>query len=150
MIALFWLAWSAYRHVRWIVLTISGVLFGMGSLLIFIMAILHYLTGSYQVFAASANGIASTGRCVLGALSPLAPKPMYTKLGIRWAGSLLAFLGLDMTVIPLVTVRYGDRIRGGSRFCQYLKEMDEEEAAAEEDRRQSETSSRRLPQEESA
>jgi hypothetical protein len=109
----------------------SGVIFGMGFLLIF-MAILNYLTDAYQVFAASANGIASTCRSVFGALLPLAARPMYRALGIHWAGSLLAFISLAMAAIPFVFIRYGDRIRANSRFCLYLKEMNEKEEEAEE------------------
>jgi hypothetical protein len=117
---------------------LSGLVFGMGYLLIF-MAILNYLTDAYRVFAASANGIASTCRSIFGALLPLAARPMYTKLGIHWAGSLLGFVSLGMAVIPFVFIKYGDRIRANSRFCQYLKEMNEKEAAEEEEeRRQSE------------
>ncbi len=117
---------------------ISGLIFGIGYLPIF-MAILNYLTDAYQVFAASANGIASTCRSVFGALLPLAARPMYTTLGIHWAGSLLAFISLGMAVIPFVFIGNGDRIRENSRFCQFLKEMNEKEAAEEkEDRRQSE------------
>lgn len=122
---------------------ISGVIFGMGFLLIF-MAILNYLTDAYKVFAASANGIASTCRSVFGAFLPLAARPMYNTLGIHWAGSLLAFISLGMAVIPFVFIKYGDRIREKSRFCQYLKEMDEKSAAEEEeDQRQS---TKTLPQ----
>ena len=122
----------------------SGLFFGMGFLLIF-MAILNYLTDAYQVFAASANGIASTCRSVFGALLPLAARPMYSSLGIHWAGSLLAFLSLGMAAIPFVFIKYGDRIRASSRFCQYLKELNEEGAAQEEEeeegRRRSQMSS---------
>jgi Major Facilitator Superfamily len=132
VIGLFWLSWSAFPQVHWIVPMISGLLFGMGYLLIF-MAMLNYLTDAYQVFAASANGIASTCRSIFGALLPLAAKPMYTKLGIHWAGSLLAFISLGMAVIPFVFIRYGDRIRENSRFCQHLKELNEKEAAEEEE-----------------
>ncbi len=144
VISLFWLAWSAYPHVHWIVPMMSGLFFGMGFLLIF-MAILNYLTDAYQVFAASANGIASTCRSVFGALLPLAARPMYSSLGIHWAGSLLAFLSLGMAAIPFVFIKYGDRIRASSRFCQYLKELNEKGAAEEEEeeegRRRSQMSS---------
>lgn len=42
-----------------------------------------------------------------------------------------------MTVIPFVSMRYGDTTREGSQFRQYLKEEVEEAAAAaaEEDRK---------------
>ncbi len=41
---------------------------------------------------------------------------MYTNLGIRKAGSLLAFLGVGMADISFVFIRNGNRIREGSRF----------------------------------
>lgn len=56
---------------------------------------------------------------------------MYNKLGIAWASSLLGFLSLAMTVVPFIFIAYGDRIRGGSRFCQELKER-KKEAAGEQ------------------
>jgi len=48
---------------------------------------------------------------------------MFDALGIHWACSLLAFLSLGVTIIPFVFIRYGDRIRAGSKFCQELKEL---------------------------
>lgn len=141
VVSLFWLAWSAYSHIHWIVPMLSGLVFGMGFLLIFI-AILNYLTDAYHVFAASANGIASTSRSIFGALLPLAAKPMYTKLGVHWAGTLLAFVSLGMAIIPFAFIKYGDRIRAHSRFCQALQQPNEkavaEEAEEEEERRQHE------------
>lgn len=47
---------------------------------------------------------------------------MYGRLGIAWASSLLGFLSLGMCAIPFVFIKYGDRIRGRSKFCQDLAE----------------------------
>lgn len=140
VVGLFWLGWSASPNVHWIVPILSGALFGMGFLLIF-MAMLNYLTDAYEVYAASANGIASTCRSVFGALLPLAAGPMYKKLGIAWASSLLGFLSLGMAVVPIVFIRFGPSIREGSKFCNELRELKEktkgeEEAAAAAGRRQ--------------
>jgi multidrug resistance protein len=140
VIGLLWLAWSAKPDVHWIVPILSGVPFGMGFLLIF-MAMLNYLTDAYKTFAASAQGIASTTRAIAGALLPFAAKPMFAKLGVDWACSLLAFLSLGMALIPWMFIRFGDRIRANSRFCQHLKKLDEEEAEREVKRQLSE----RLP-----
>ena len=57
---------------------------------------------------------------------------MYAKLGISWASSLLGFLSLGMTIIPFAFIKYGDRIRGNSKFCQELKAK---KAQAEKERR---------------
>ena len=141
VVGLFWLGWSAKSDVHWIVPVLSGIPFGLGFLLIF-AAMLNYLTDAYKTFAASAQGIASTCRAIGGALLPFAARPMFTRLGISWACSLLAFLSLGMALIPWLFIKYGDRIRANSMFCQQLKRMDEEEAEREEKRQHSERATR--------
>ena len=133
VIALFWFGWTSSPNIHWIVPILSGIVFGMGFLLIF-MAMLNYLTDAYEIFAASATGIASTCRSIFGTLIPLAAGPMYRRLGVHWATSLLAFLSLAMTFIPFAFIKYGDRIRANSRFCLYLKELKEKQAHDEEER----------------
>lgn len=140
VIGLFWIGWSAKPDVHWIVPMLSGIPFGMGFMLIF-MAMLNYLSDAYKTFAASAQGIASTCRATFGALLPLAAKPMFTKLGVNWACSLLAFLSLGMAVIPFVFIKYGDRIRANSLFCQHLVKMEEEEREKERKNQLAEASS---------
>lgn len=137
VIGLFWIGWSTKPGVHWIVPILSGIPSGMGFLLIF-MAMLNYLSDAYKTFAAGAQGIASTCRAIGGALLPLAAKPMFMKLGVNWAWSLLAFLSLGIALIPWMFIKYGDRIRANSRFYQYLKKMDEEEVEREEKRQQTE------------
>jgi len=138
VISLFWLGWSASPHIHWIVPTLAGLPFGIGFVLIF-MALVNYLTDAYEIFAASALAAASCTRSILGAVLPLAAKPMYDRLGVSWASSLLGFLGLGVSIIPFAFIRYGDRIRANSKLCQYLLErkkvMDESQAI--EERRQS-------------
>ena len=111
---------------------LSGVLFGLGFLLVF-MAMFNYLTDAYETFAASAQGISSTTRSIFGALLPLAAKRMYTTLGIEWASSLLAFVSLGVAGIPFVFILYGERIREGSKFCAELKRLKDKEARDEEE-----------------
>ena len=86
------------------------------------MAFLNYLTDAYEIFAASAMAAASTCRSLFGALLPLAARPMYETLGVAWASSLLGFLSLGMAIIPFAFIKYGDRIRANSKFCQFLVE----------------------------
>ena len=125
VISLFWLGWTARLDVHWIVPMLAGVPFGMGFMLIF-MALLNYVTDAYEIYSASAMAATSLCRSIFGALLPLGAKPMYQRLGISWASSLLGFLSLAMTVIPFVFIRYGDRIRANSRFCNELKARKEE------------------------
>lgn len=149
VVSLFWIGWSAKADVHWIVPILSGITFGMGFLLIF-MAMLNYLTDAYETYAASAQGIASTCRSIFGAILPLASKNMFEALGIHWACSLLAFLSLGMAIIPFAFIKYGDRIRANSKFCQELKAMKAQqlkhEAEEEEGRNLSARNSFLLPQ----
>lgn len=108
----------------------AGLPFGVGFVLVFV-ALINYLADAYGIFAASAMAATSCSRSIFGAVLPFAGLPMYNKLGIAWASSLLGFLSLAMTVVPFIFIGYGDRIRGGSPFCQELKERIKEAAEAE-------------------
>lgn len=127
VLSLFWLGWTADVRIHFIVPMLSGLPFGIGFMLIF-MAFLNYLTDAYEIFAASAMAAASTCRSLFGALLPLAARPMYETLGVAWATSLLGFLSLGMAIIPFAFIKYGDRIRANSKFCQYLAETKRVEA----------------------
>ncbi|KAH6722077.1 hypothetical protein BKA61DRAFT_650671 [Leptodontidium sp. MPI-SDFR-AT-0119] len=107
---------------------LAGLPFGCGFVLIF-MALLNYLTDAYEIFAASAMAAASCARSLAGAVLPFAATPLYRRLGVPWASSMLGFLSLGMCVIPFLFLWKGDRIRAGSQFCIYLKEKKEKELA---------------------
>ncbi|OQD78448.1 hypothetical protein PENDEC_c001G02781 [Penicillium decumbens] len=126
VISLFWVGWTSSPHIHWVVPFLSGIPFGMGYLLIF-MAMLNYLTDAYETLSASAQSAASCARSIFGAVIPLAAKPMFNRLGVDWACSLIAFLSLGVSIIPFAFIRYGDRIRANSKFCQELKRIKEEE-----------------------
>ncbi|KAJ5179265.1 hypothetical protein N7492_002475 [Penicillium capsulatum] len=126
VISLFWVGWTSSANIHWVVPFLSGIPFGMGYLLIF-MAMLNYLTDAYETLSASAQSAASCTRSILGAVIPLAAKPMFHRLGVHWACSLIAFLSLGVSVIPFAFIRYGDRIRANSKFCQELKHIKEAE-----------------------
>ncbi|KAJ8068549.1 hypothetical protein OCU04_002265 [Sclerotinia nivalis] len=121
VISLLWLGWTSHASIPFYVPMLAGIPFGMGFILIFV-ALVNYLTDAYEVFAASAMAASSCCRSLAGAVLPFAAKPMYSRLGVSWASSLLAFLSLFMCGIPLLFMWKGDRIREGSVFCQELKE----------------------------
>ena len=111
---------------------LAGIPFGVGFMLIF-MSLLNYVTDAYEIFAASGMAATSCCRSIFGAILPIAARPMYAKLGIAWASSLLGFLSLGMSIIPFAFIKYGDRIRANSKFCQELKKRKEK---LEEERRE--------------
>ncbi|KZF21454.1 MFS general substrate transporter [Xylona heveae TC161] len=116
-IALFWLGWSAELSINPVMPMMSGIFFGFGYLLIFI-ALINYLTDAYKQFSASAAAAASTLRSIFAVCLPLATNPMYTKLGINWASSLLGFFSIMMAIIPFILIKKGPWIRANSRFAQ--------------------------------
>ncbi|CAK7266444.1 hypothetical protein SEPCBS119000_002032 [Sporothrix epigloea] len=115
-ISMFWLGWTARSDVSFAAPMLAGVPFGLGFMLIFI-ALLNYLTDAYEIFAASANAAASCCRSLLATVLPLAATPMFKRLTIPGACSLLGGLSLLMCVIPFLFIWKGERIRAGSKFC---------------------------------
>ena len=134
VVSLFWLGWSASPNVSFAVPMLAGIPFGFGFQLIFI-ALLNYLTDAYEIFAASANAAASSCRSIFAVVLPLATAPMFQRLGISGACSLLGGLSALMCIIPFVFFFQGERLRAGSKFCMALKERKlEMERNAEENR----------------
>ncbi|KHN98269.1 fluconazole resistance protein (FLU1) [Metarhizium album ARSEF 1941] len=125
VISLFWLGFSAKMTTPFMTPMLAGIPFGMGYILIF-MALLNYLTDSYEIYAASANAAASCCRSVLAVVLPLATTPMFRQLGITGACSLLGGLSAVMCVIPFIFIWQGPIIRARSRFCIALREQKEE------------------------
>ncbi|KAI8630932.1 major facilitator superfamily transporter [Xylariaceae sp. FL1651] len=136
VISLFWLGFSAKMDVHFIVPSLAGIGFGIGFQLIF-MGMLNYLTDAYEIFAASASAAASSARSLVAVVLPLATTPMFHKLGISGACSLLGALSLLLSVIPFIFLWKGERIRAGSKFCIALKEkkLEMQRAAKDEMRK---------------
>lgn len=114
-VGLFWYGWSSYTHVHWIVPTIGISLVGLGIYEIY-MAVVNYLADAYEKYAASALSAASLGRNTFGAFLPLASQSLYTNLGFHWASSLLGFIGLALSAVPVILLLKGPDIRYRSPF----------------------------------
>lgn len=133
-ISLFWLGWSAREDVHWAAPMMAGLFFGMGWMLIFI-ALLNYLTDAYEIFAASANAAAAVARSIVAVVLPLATTPLFHRLGIAGACSLLGGLALLFCCVPFLFIWQGVKIRENSKFCIYLKQRKEELARKAEEQR---------------
>ncbi|ORX34296.1 major facilitator superfamily domain-containing protein [Kockovaella imperatae] len=114
-IGLFIFAWTATPNVHWAVPVVFSSFFGMGYLLIF-TSILLYLIDSYALHAASAVAANSVMRCLFGAAFPLFATRMFDRLGVHWAGSLLALLSLACIPLPFLFYRYGPYLRRKSKY----------------------------------
>ncbi|KAK4205723.1 putative polyamine transporter [Triangularia verruculosa] len=137
VVSLFWLGWTAKEGIHFFIPMLAGIPFGVGFMCIF-QALLNYLTDAYEIYAASANAAASTSRSLLATVLPLATLPMFEKLGISGACSLLGGVSTLMCVIPFVFLWQGDRIRSNSKFCLAIRQRKEEQTRKiEEQRRRS-------------
>lgn len=114
-ISFFWWAWTSNPHVIWVPQVMAGAPFGMGILMIFLPG-LNYLIDVYRVYANSAISGNAVARSLVAAGFPLFATPMYNKLGVPWATSLLGFIALALTPIPFLFYIYGAKVRQWSKY----------------------------------
>lgn len=97
-ISLYWLAFTTYSGVHWIVPIIASVPFGAGIFYCF-TSVFTYTVTAYRPIAASAMAANTFVRTCFAAAFPLFAGQMYNRLGTVGATALLA--GLTTTLIPL-------------------------------------------------
>ncbi|OTA89979.1 hypothetical protein M434DRAFT_373236 [Hypoxylon sp. CO27-5] len=114
-VGLFWFAWTSNPHITWVPQVIAGVPIGMGIQLVYTMGY-NYILDVYTPYAASAVSANTFVRCIAGAGFPLFAAPMYHKLGVGWATSLLGFLSVVLMPMPFLFFKYGERVRKIGRF----------------------------------
>jgi len=115
-IGLFWLAFTTYSHVHWIVPIISSIPFGAGVYFAF-TSVFTYLVTAYRPIAASAMASNSAMRSTFAAAFPLFAGTMYNRLGTVGATALLAGLTALMAPLPFIFYRIGPGLRKKSRFA---------------------------------
>ncbi|CAE6432145.1 unnamed protein product [Rhizoctonia solani] len=118
-ISLIWFAWTTYPSVHWIVPILSGIPFGLASVIGF-TAIVAYMVDAYPLYAASclaANGIM---RSVVAFAFPLFIPHLFEKAGDQWGSMFCAFLALACVPIPFILYKYGPAIRARSKLTEPL------------------------------
>ncbi|KAH7149750.1 major facilitator superfamily domain-containing protein [Dactylonectria estremocensis] len=112
---LFLYGWTAEKNTHWLLPVLGTGFLGVG-ILCAMLGTSVYLVDAYIEHAASAMAASTVIRSLLGALLPLAGRKMYDKLGYGWGTSLLAFIAVAMIPVPIVFIRYGERIRSRNLF----------------------------------
>lgn len=125
-ISLFFFAWTSFPPVPWIVPIIAGGLFGVSSHTLFLI-VSDYTVASYSIYAASAIAAQSFLREFMCGSFYLITEIMYSNVGYQWASSILAFIGVPLSVIPLVFYKFGPTIRKRSSFAKELQIVEERE-----------------------
>lgn len=75
-----------------------------------------YIIDTYTMNANSALAAMTFVRSWFGAGFPLFASIMFKRLGVPWATSTLAFIGLAMVPVPILFYKFGATIRKKSRF----------------------------------
>ncbi|KAL5116123.1 hypothetical protein ACEQ8H_006020 [Pleosporales sp. CAS-2024a] len=110
---LFFFAWTSYSSIPWMVPSVALSLVGFG-MFCSTAAVTTYVVDAYAKYAASAVAGIAFLENLMAAFLPLATQSMYRALGFRWASSLLGFIALPLSLIPLILWRFGTRIRARS------------------------------------
>ena len=98
-VGLFWMAFTTYRTVPWILPIIASSLFGVAIYYIF-ASTFTYLVTAYRPIAASALASNTALRCAFAASFPLFAVQMYDRLSTAGATALLAGLMTLMAPLP--------------------------------------------------
>ena len=114
-IGIFGFGWTALPPTPWISSILAGIPFGFALVMLF-LGINSYLTDCYDRYSASALAANTMLRCLFGAGFAVFAADMYEKLGAPWATSILGFVALALGILPLVSYRYGARLRAVSTF----------------------------------
>ncbi|CAI6336467.1 unnamed protein product [Periconia digitata] len=112
---LFWFAWTSNPSIHWMVPTVALGFVGAGMFCA-VTAVTTYIMDSYAKYSASAIAGIAFLENTFAAFLPLATQSMYRTLGLQWASSLLGFVALALSCIPLVLLVYGKDIRAKSPF----------------------------------
>ncbi|MCJ1330237.1 hypothetical protein MMC10_006920 [Thelotrema lepadinum] len=114
-IGVFWFAWTSFPSISPWPQIISGVPIGIGIYMIYVQG-LAYMVDVYTVNANSATSANAMARSLAAGGFVMFAAPMYENLGVQWATTLLAFLGLACAPIPYIFYIYGARIRKWSKY----------------------------------
>ena len=115
-ISLFWMGWTARADISVASPILASVLFGYGTLCIFISCY-QYLIDSYELYAASALASVTVVRYVVSGGLVVAAIPIYEGLSVHWTLTLMGGLSALMVPVPYLFMVYGEKIRGYSKYA---------------------------------
>lgn len=120
-LGLFGFAWTSLGppHVAWIAPMIFSCMIAIANYSIYLSTI-DYMIAAYGPYSASATGGNALARDFLAGVSALYATPLYNRLGLEWASTLLAFLAILVAIPVYVFYWKGPAIRERSKFAQSL------------------------------
>ncbi|GAA5919902.1 hypothetical protein JCM1841_002104 [Sporobolomyces salmonicolor] len=120
VIGMFYLGWTGnYPSIHWAVPAVATIFIGASFSLVFI-SFLSYLVEVYLMYSASALAANTIVRSGVAVAFPLFVRQQFAAMGVNWACSLYAFVGLAISPSPFLFYKYGAKIRERSRFAPAL------------------------------
>ncbi|KAE8354010.1 major facilitator superfamily domain-containing protein [Aspergillus coremiiformis] len=115
-IGLFWMGWTDYKSISIWSPILASTLFGFGTITVFISSYM-YVIDSYDIYAASALGFMTVSRyCAAGGMTVVGI-PFYAHMGVQYTLTILACISALMTPVPYIFWKFGETIRGWSRYA---------------------------------
>ncbi len=116
VIGLWLFGWTADPQIPWAASIVATGLIGAGFSIIFQQCI-NFLIDTYRLYAASAVSANTLLRSFMAAGFPLFARPMFHRLGVGPAMSIIAAVATLALPVPFVFMRYGLALRKRSKFA---------------------------------
>ncbi|EXJ81042.1 hypothetical protein A1O3_07330 [Capronia epimyces CBS 606.96] len=125
-VGILWFGWTGYREdIHWILPALSGILTGLGIIVIF-QQLGNYLIDVYLPVAASVFAGSAVIRSLCGAGFPLFAKAMFQSLGINYASTVLGGVAVLGIPIPVAFYLRGAALRSKTQMKTCLSDASEE------------------------
>ena len=118
-IGCFWLGWTCFSSIPWIVPTLGVTCATMGIFCIY-LAVFNYLADCYHRYASSALAAQSFCRNMAAGAFPIFTAIMFRRMTYAGASSFLGGVTAVLTIVPWVLVFYGPKIRARSKIASEL------------------------------
>lgn len=120
-ISLFIFGWTISPDIHWFPSLVAATIFGAGCVCV-LQSNLNYLGMLYPRYVASVFGGNGLFRSLVGGTFPLYGKQMFNNLSVdkfpvAWGCTLLGFIFLLMTLIPVLFYKYGPKLQSRSSYA---------------------------------
>ncbi|CAI7571037.1 unnamed protein product [Penicillium palitans] len=112
---LFIFGWTVQCRIQFVVPILGTALVGLG-LAATSISLQTYIVDSFGIYAVSAISATMVVRNTTAAFLPLAGPPLFDALGYNWGGTLLGWVVLVLSPLPLFLIKYGERLRARRGF----------------------------------
>lgn len=116
-ISFFLFGWTTIYSIHWVVPLIGEVMFGAGTLLVFVSCSAYLVDTFGPLYGASAIAANSMLRYFLGFVFPLFALQMFEGMGVQWACTMLGCLSVLAMLIPYVLFIHGPTMRAKTKYA---------------------------------